>query len=255
MTKYSVKQVSKLAGVSIRSLHHYDKIGLLKPKARTEKGYRYYGREELLKLQQILFYKELDFPLKEIAEILNNEEFDLVEALEFHRVQLQQRSKRLKKLLTTIDKTIVQLKNQEIMMTDKELYEGFTEEEVKKMRAEVSDKWGEKELLATEERIRTLGKEGWKDTKKKGEDIVQLLSELMDLGADHEKVQKAIQLYHRYMNTFYEVDEARYRGLAQMYVDDGRFTAYYEKYREGLAHFVKQAIDVYCDNGMTVIGK
>ncbi|MDN5203708.1 MerR family transcriptional regulator [Fulvivirgaceae bacterium BMA10] len=248
MTSYSVKQLSKLAGVSVRTLHHYDRIGLLKPAFRSEKGYRYYGRTELLTLQQILFYKELDFPLKEIAAIMNDTSFDLLTALEFHKQELKKRSDRLEKLLATIDKTIVELKNKNEMMTDKEIYEGFSEEEVRAMKQEVAERWGEEQLTESEERIRKLGKDGWKDTKEKGEEINQLLADLMDLQPSDERVQKAIALHHQYMNTFYEVSKEGYRGLGKMYVEDARFTAYYEKYRKGLAMFIHQAIEVYADS-------
>ncbi|MFQ5652794.1 MAG: MerR family transcriptional regulator [bacterium] len=254
MRRFSVKQLAGLAGVSVRTLHHYDHIGLLKPAYRSEKGYRYYGRMELFKLQQILFFKELDFPLKEICEIMNNPSFDLLEAMEFHREQLIRRAERLKKLLQTINKTIDKLRNKkETELTEKEIYAGFSEEEVKSIRREVSERWGEKQLLQTEERIRTLGKQGLGEAKKKGEEACQLLADLMHLHPSDRRVQKAVALYHKYLNTFYDVSETRYRGLAKMYVEDSRFTAYFEKTRAGLANFVNKAIQVYCDNGMKVM--
>lgn len=248
MTKYSVKQLSKLAGISIRTLHHYDQIGLLQPAFRSEKGYRYYQKAELLRLQQILFYRELGFPLKAITEILNDPDFDLIKALEFHRKELNKQALRMQQLLVTIDKTIHELKNKKEMMKDKELYEGFTPEEVKKMRKEVADRWGEKQLLETEERIRQLGIDDWQDNKKKGEEITQLIADLMDLDPDHAQVQQAIGLYHKHLNFFYEVTKERYRGLAKMYTEDERFKAHYEKFRTGLADYMYKAISFYCDN-------
>src|SRR5687768_11942677 len=158
MTKYSVKQVSKLAGVSVRTLHHYDKIGLLKPAERTESKYRYYYREDLLRLQQILFYKELGFQLSQIAEILNDEEFDLLNALRFQRTELVKKAGNLKQLITTLDKTIVELKTGK-QMKEEEMYAGFTKEETAKMRKEVKEKWGEAELLKSESRVGKMSKE------------------------------------------------------------------------------------------------
>ena len=249
MKKYTVKALSKLAGISVRTLHHYDKIGLLQPSSRTEKGYRIYERADLLRLQQILFYKELDFSLKEIKAILEDPSFDLIAALEFHKTQIRQRSSRLQELLKTIDKTIAELKNQITMLTDKELYEGFNEKEVKAMRKEVIRRWGEKELLEVEERIRKMSKEGWQDVKQKGEEINQLLADLMDHPPADAKVQEAIALHHRHLCHYYEVSEERYRGLGKMYVEDERFKAHYDKYRPGLADFIQKAITVFCDNG------
>ncbi|MEZ4775909.1 MAG: MerR family transcriptional regulator [Bacteroidia bacterium] len=250
MANYSVKKLSQIAGVSIRTLHHYDKIGLLKPPERRENGYRYYGRNELFRLQQILFYRELDFPLKEIADILDDPEFDLREALAFHRRELLRRTDRIRTLVGTIDRTLAELNQQKGMMTDKEMYEGFKPELVESIRKEVADRWGEDELLETEARIRQMGKEGWIDHKAKGEEITQLLADLMELGPDHVQVQQTVALHHQYLNQFYEVSEERYRGLGKLYVEDERFTAYYEKFRLGLAAFVNQAIQVYCDQGM-----
>ena len=253
MTKYSVKQLSILAGVSIRALHHYDKIGLLKPALRSETNYRYYGREELFRLQQILFYKELGFPLKEILEIMNDPAFDLVKALEFHKTALQKKAERTHQLLATIDKTISELKNKKIMMTEKEIYAGFSEKEITSIKKEVAERWGEKEIKAVEERIQLLGKEGWGDHKKKGEEINLLLAELMELPPSDIRVQKAIALHHKHLNFYYEVSKERYLGLAKMYVEDERFYAFYDKYRKDLAAFIHGAVTVYCENGMQVM--
>lgn len=252
MAKYSVKELSELAGVSVRTLHHYDRIGLLKPAQRSEKGYRYYGRKQLLILQQILFYKKLGFSLKKIKAVLEDPGFDLLRALEQHRRRLKKEQQQIDSLIQTIDNTILSLQNKKIMMDDKDLYEGFSEEKKQAIRQEVAHRWGKAELEAAEDRIRQLGKDGWQDHKKKGEEITQLLADLMDLGPDNKQAQQAIALHHRHMNLFYEVTEERYRGLAQMYVADDRFKAYYEQFRPGLAEFVKAGINVYCDNGMEV---
>lgn len=248
MTHYSVKQLSKLAGVSVRTLHHYDRIGLLKPAFRSEKGYRFYERKELLQLQQILFYKELDFPLKEIGEIINNPDFDLINALEFHKKELFLRSKRLSELLATIEKTIIELKTKNEVMKDIEIYKGFTEAEMKSMKTEVAQRWGKDKLVESENRIRKMGEQGWEDTKNKGEEISQLLAELMDFAPSDPKVQKAIDVHHRFTNQFFDVSLEGYRGLGKMYVEDERFNSHYEKYRPNLASFIQAAINIYCDN-------
>lgn len=243
---YSVKQLANLAGVSVRTLHHYDNIGLLKPLRRTRAGYRQYGREELLRLQQILFYRELDFQLSDIRDILDDPDFDLLDSLQFHRKEVLKRSDRLLTLLKTIDKTIDELTNKNEMLTDKELYEGFTQAQIDSYRQEVSDRWGEDKLLETEERLRKLSKEGWHDLKQKGDEITQLLADLMDLNPEHPTVQEAIGQYHRYLNNYYEVDRTRYLALGKMYVEDERFKAHYEKFREGLAEFMLKGIEGYC---------
>ncbi|MFK8004819.1 MAG: MerR family transcriptional regulator [Saprospiraceae bacterium] len=253
MHKYSVQQLSKLAGVSVRTLHYYDRINLLKPAKRSEKNYRFYGKAELLKLQQILFYKNLDFSLKKIAEILNDPDFDFLKALEFHQVELLRKADQMQQLLITVDKTIHSLKNKKNMMTDKELYKGFSQEEIDSMRNEVKKRWGAKELLDVEERIRKMGKDGWEDHKAKGEEINQLLAELMDLHPSEEQVQQAVAIHFKHLNFYYEVSKERYEGLGKMYVEDERFKAHYEKYRDGLAMFLRDAIFVFCQNGLEVL--
>jgi len=252
MHKYSVQQLSNLAGVSVRTLHHYDRIGLLKPAERSEKNYRFYGNAELLRLQQILFYKELDFPLKKIAEILDDPDFDFLKALESHQVELLRRADRMQQLLTTVDKTIHSLKNKKNIMTDKELYEGFSQEEIDAMRNEVKKRWGEKELLEVEERIQKLGKEGWDDHKAKGEEINHLLAELMDFHPSEKQVQQVVAMHFKHLNFYYEISKERYENLGKMYVDDERFKANYDKYRDGLAVFLRDAIFVFCQNGLVV---
>lgn len=253
MHKYSVQQLSKIAGVSVRTLHHYDRIGLLKPAERSEKNYRFYGKPELLRLQQILFYKELDFSLKEIAKILNDPDFDFLKALEFHQVELLRRADRMQQLLVTVDKTIHSLKSKKNMMTDKELYEGFSKEEIDSMRKEVKKHWGAKELLDEEERIQKLGKEGWDDHKTKGEEINNLLAELMDFHPSEKQVQQTVAMHFKHLNFYYRVSKERYEGLGKMYVDDERFKAHYDKYRDGLAVFLRDAIFIFCQNGLEVL--
>ena len=252
MTKYSVKQLSKLAGVSVRTLHHYDRIGLLKPAFRSEKGYRYYAREELLLLQQVLLYRELGFTLKAIDEIIHDPAFDLIQALQSHRRELEKRIKDTRQLLQTIDNTIVALKNETEMLTYKDLYQGFSPEKADAMRKEVAERWGEEKLNEVEERLRKLGRDGWNDLQKKGEEISHMLAELMDLDPQSVPVQEAIALHFKHLNAFYEVTESRYRGLAKMYVEDERFTAHYDAYRKGLATFMLPAIEHFCDNGLKV---
>ncbi len=254
MSKYSVKELAELAGVSVRTLHHYDQIDLLKPSYRSEKGYRFYERKELLLLQQILFYRKLGLTLADIDAIINDSSFNLINALESHKKNLKKELGDLKRLIKTIDNTLNELKNNEIMK-DHEIYEGFTTDEMKSIREEVTDRWGEEQLLATEERIRKMGKEGWENTKQKGEEINKLLADVMHLPPEHINVQKAIQLHFTHMNLFYEVSKERYSALGKMYVDDKRFTATYDKYSLGLASFINEAIQIFCQNNLQVNSK
>ena len=133
--RYTVKQLAKLAGVTPRTLHYYDEIGLLHPATYGENGYRYYGDDALLRLQQILFFRELDFSLEQIKTIIDRPDFDLLHALESHRRGLQDRVSRLNCLIDTVDNTIKHIRG-EIQMSEKDLYSGFDEEKQRQYAAE-----------------------------------------------------------------------------------------------------------------------
>ncbi|MCB0235981.1 MAG: MerR family transcriptional regulator, partial [Anaerolineae bacterium] len=141
-TTYGVRELARLAGVSVRTLHHYDQIGLLTPSSRTAAGYRQYGADDLMRLQQILFFKELDVPLGEIRAILDDPEFDQIAALEQHRRLLQLQSERLAQLLKTVDKTIQKLTEDTMTLTNEELYEGFSKEQIESYENEARERWG-----------------------------------------------------------------------------------------------------------------
>lgn len=134
---YSVQKLAKLASVSVRTLHYYDEIGLLKP-VRLKNGYRQYGENELLRLQQILFFRELDFPLEEIQRIMNSRYFDMSVALHDQRKLLELKKKRLNGLIKTIDKTLTKI-NLQNNMDDQELYGSFTKDEMDQYAAEAKE--------------------------------------------------------------------------------------------------------------------
>ena len=139
---HTVSRLARIAGVSVRTLHRYDRIGLLKPTARSGAGYRLYGEQDRLRLQQILFYRELDVPLGRIREILDAPGFDLVAALASHRAVLEERARRIAVLIRTIDRTTASLQGERAMLTDDELYEGFPKEKVEAWKAEAQERWG-----------------------------------------------------------------------------------------------------------------
>jgi DNA-binding transcriptional MerR regulator len=241
MTKYSVKQVAKLAGVSVRTLHHYDKIGLLKPSERAESKYRYYYRNDLLKLQQILFYKELGFQLNQILDILTEDDFDLMKALEYQRKELLKKADGLKQLIQTLDKTIVELKTGK-EMKEEELYTGFPKEEIQTIRNEVKQKWGEDELLTTEARLKKLNKTEWATIMQQGEDVGKDLSKILHLEASDARVQQIVKNHYHWVCNCYEVSKERYLGLSKLYVTDERFKEFYDKYGDGTANHLSNGI-------------
>ncbi len=246
----TVRQLAKLAGVTVRTLHHYDQIGLLQPGARTAAGYRLDGEADLLRLQQILLFREMDVPLDQIRAILDDPRFDLVQALRSHRQTLQARAARLETLLHTIDKTITQLTEDTPMLTVEELYEGFSKEDAERYRREARENWGAERVEATEQRTRKMSKAQWQAVGQQGEEATQLLASLMDHDPDDPAVQAAIARHHAWIENFYPAPAEMYRGLGQMYVEHPEFRAYYEKYRPGLAGFMQAAMAHYADTAL-----
>lgn len=249
MKKYTIKALADLAGITVRTLHHYDQIALLRPHERSKtNGYRYYGPAEALRLQQILFYRELDYPLEQIQRLLDGPKFDLKASLEFQRAQLKKQAKRIKNLLHTVDQTLYQL-NHHHMLKDDQLYAGFNSvEEGKALTEEAKQRWGTDEVQKSQDRVRQLSPEQWQKVKDEGDAITQKLADLMGrYPADSQEVQNAIELFHKHLENFYPVSLKRLSGLGKMYVEDERFRAFYDKYKKDLSDFIHEAIEVYCE--------
>lgn len=242
-----------MAGVSVRTLHHYDDLGLLKPIIRTTAGYRLYGENELLRLQQILFYKELDFPLKEIQEILDEADFDLVKALKEHKKAIRERRNRLNMLLTTIDKTILKMKGENTMLENEELYAGFPKDKAEAIRQEAMEKYGEKTVKGGEEKLKQLGKDGFMKLKAEGEEIAATLYKLMHLKPQDPEVQKHIARHYNHVQQFWgesvpvENRPQAYEGLGKLYVQDERF---YAEFGKSYNQFLSDAISYFVQNSL-----
>lgn len=252
MKKYSVKQLARLAGVSVRTLHLYDEIGLLKPSTRTEARYRLYGEKELLRLQQILFYKELDFSLQEICNILDDPDFDLLQALESHKEALQSRRDRISTLLTTIDKTILKLK-EGIMLDDEELYKGLPKEKAAAYRKEAIDQWGQDTIERSENYLRGMGKEGLAKLKADFTEIWQTLASMMHEDPASEKVQEQVARHYACIRMFWgtvdlpDKQAEAYEGLGELYVNDERYTTIDDKPNPEFARFLSKAMSHFAN--------
>ena len=249
-TPYTVRHLARFSGVSIRTLHHYDEIGLLVPARSPDSKYRRYTVDDLYRLQQILFYRELGFPLQRIKELLDDPDFDRMEVLKEHRDTIRREQERLGHLLATIERTIQHQQEGRTMIDEKELYEGFTPEESQAMRTEAMERWGADRVRSSEMRIRSLSTEQWKEFKATMEAMEQRLASLMDRPPEDAAVQTVVAEHHAMIGFFYEVTEEIYRGLAELYVSDERFTEHYDRHRPGLAAFLRSAMIVYCDRGM-----
>ncbi|HOG45327.1 MAG TPA: MerR family transcriptional regulator [Anaerolineae bacterium] len=247
MRAYSISQLARLAGVSVRMLHHYDQIGLLRPSARTAAGYRLYEEQDLLRLQQILFFKELDLPLGEIGRILDDPGFDQLRALEQHRQLLQQRMVRLTRLLNTIDRTIIKLTEDSMALSDEELYEGFAKEQIERYQREAREMYDPALVAEAERRVRRMSKEQWQALKAEGDEVTRGLAALADRDPSDPEVQALIARHYAWLEHFYTPTAEVYRGLGRLYVEHPEFRATYDRYRPGLAAFMCAAMAYYAD--------
>jgi DNA-binding transcriptional MerR regulator len=248
---HTVRQLAKLAGISVRTLHHYDHIGLLTPSARSAASYRLYGTEDLLRLQQVLLYRELDLPLEEIRRILDDPDFEPVGALEQHRRTLELRAERLACLLNTIDRTIARLTEVDMSLTDEELYEGLPKEQVERWKREVDERYDPKLVAETNRRVHAMGKEQWNAVKAEGDAISRRMAELMGRPADDPEVQATIARQHAWIENFYPCSAEMFQGLGQHYADHPEFRANYDKYRPDLADFMRDAMAYYAEHTLT----
>ncbi|PKO02071.1 MAG: MerR family transcriptional regulator [Chloroflexi bacterium HGW-Chloroflexi-5] len=249
--RLSIKQVSSLAGVSVRTLHFYDQIGLLIPQRTRENNYRFYTQESLLKLQQILFYREMAFSLDQIAAILNQPDFDLVEALEEHRDALKGKAKRLNTLLETIDNTISNLKGQKDM-TQTQYFRGFSDEQQAEYEKEAAQKWDPEMVHESNRRYKNLSQAEKDALGAKGERITLALRDAMPKGVNAPEVQALVGEWQRHISFFSDCPDEMLLGLGTMYMDDPRFKAFYDRIDPKLAEFFAEAIKVYCaERGVT----
>lgn len=253
MKKYGVNALAKLSGVSVRTLHYYDEIGLLKPTNRTEAGYRFYGDQELLRLQQILFFRELGFPLKEITGLLEDPGFRMIDALESHRLALAARKKRIDTLLATIDKTIHHLKEETIMSNPEMLYDGLPKEVGTTYRKEAIDKYGKEAVEQSETALLKMGKEGMQQLKQEQTQVGAELFALRYESPESEKVQLLITRHYdiirKFWGTVHSADKQAeaYAGLGDLYVSDERFSTINGVPQPEYALFLQKAMKYFAE--------
>jgi DNA-binding transcriptional MerR regulator len=243
---YTIKKIADLAGVTTRTLRYYDEIGLLSPADTGENRYRYYDQSSLLRLQQILFFRELDVPLKEIQLIMTRPDFNLAQALDNHRLSLKNKANRLDKLIGTIDQTISTIKGGKKMSAE-DYFEGFDES---RYEEETRQRWGNtRHYVESQKRWAGYSKKQKEAIKAEGSRLTtRMAGSNPEATPDDPDVQAAIGEYHAYINKyFYTCDVGFLRGLADMWVEDPRFAVNFERIRQGGAEFVRQAVTIYCD--------
>lgn len=246
---YTVKQLSDLAGVSVRTLHYYDEIGLLKPAQVGANGYRYYDEAAVFRLQQIMFYRELDIALEQIRDILDDQQFDLIAALRAHRQALEARARRLHDLIRTVDSTIMHVAG-EVTMTKKRLFEAFSPQKQKQYEREARLQYGPELVNESIRRWNSYTPAQQQAIRDEGNRIYGEIADAIDAGkpAHSDDVQALMVRWHNHIRYFYEPTLDILRGLGDLYNDNPDFAANFRKMHPDLASYMREAVVQYVDD-------
>lgn len=241
-----VSEVAELVGISVRTLHHYDAIGLLSSDETTESGYRIYSEKNLEQLQQILFFRELGFPLKQIKEMMSHPNYDRMEALKLHRELLLNKRDQLNHLIATVDKSIQEAKG-EITMTAKERFAGFDFSQ-NPYEQEARERYGDAAVEHSKKKINAYSKEGQEQLAEAFNDLYRELALIRHLDPHSDEAQEGIAKWYAFLNHIGSYSPEAFRVLGQMYVDDERFSKNIDQFGEGLAVFMRDAMAVFADH-------
>lgn len=240
-----INEVAKLTGVTVRTLQYYDKIGLLKPSEVLDNGYRVYGETQLETLQQILFYRELDFQLTEIKEIISNPSFDRHQAMLQQKDLLSRKKERLEKLIGLLDDGI----KGENAMSFKEFDNTEIENTRKKYASEAKERWGKSKAYGEyEHKTESYDNNKWGQINEDGQAIMKEFANIRDEQPGSEKADALVIKWQQYItDNFYKCTDEILAGLGLMYVNDERFRNNIDKNGEGTAAFMSAAIAKHCN--------
>lgn len=248
--EYTVQKLGYIAGVSTRTLRYYDQIGLLKPARMNSSGYRIYGQSEVDRLQQILFYRELGVGLEKIQELLTTPSFDGMIALQEHRTNLLKKRAQLDQLIANVDATLAHTEGS-IPMTNKERFIGFKQTMIddneKKYGKEIRAQYGDTQIDQTNQKIRDMTEAQYADVEQLEVAVHEALANAITTGDPAgELAQHAADLHRQWLSYYWNTySKEAHAGVAQLYVDDKRFTAYYDDKQSGAAAFLREAILIY----------
>ena len=251
---YTVKQVAAISGVSVRTLHFYDETGLLKPAYCGANGYRFYEEPQLLTLQQILFYRELGFELKQIKRILGRKDFEKIAALESHRKVLRKNLTRTRRLIETIDQTIEHLKGKKKMKTE-EMFAGFGAEQQARHEDYLVNRFGEgmkQGIAESKKKVKHWTKRDWEKSGAMFNSICQELVIAMEqkLSETSPAVQHIIRRHYEWLKQFWTPDRESYAGHGHMIVDSDLRKAY-EAHHPKLPQFTAAAIRAFAERELS----
>lgn len=248
--EYTVQKLSHMAGISTRTLRYYDEIGILKPARINSSGYRIYGEAQVDILQQILFYRELGVSLDSIKDIVTNPSFNKSQALAQHHEKLLREKEQLEMLIANVEKTMAASEGR-ISMSDKEKFEGFkkkmVDENESKYGEEIRKKYGDKKVNESNQKMLNMTKEQYDELQKLSNEVNEAIKLAFENGDPAAEIaQKACELHKKWLMYFWsEYSKEAHMGLAEMYVQDERFTKYYDKIAPGCAVFLRDAMRIY----------
>ncbi len=241
----NVGEVAALAGVTVRTLHHYDRIGLLSPSGRTAAGYRRYSAADLDRLHQVLLYRELGFPLEEVATLLDDPSADPAEHLRRQHRLLQDRLERTRAMVAAVEKEMEAM-DMGISLTPEERFELFGDWLPEEYEQEAEERWGDTEAWSqSQARTRSYTKDDWVRVKAEGEDVEARMAAALQGGVAPDSPQAmdlAEEARQQISRNFYDCSPEMHAGIGRMYVEDERFTAHYERRAPGLAQWVSTAV-------------
>ena len=239
-----INEVAKLTGVTVRALHYYDEIGLLKPSAVTEAGYRIYGADDLERLQQILFFRELDFSLGDIIKIMASPDYDRGAALSRHRALLVQKREHMTGLIELVDKTLKGETDMSFQQFDTTMFEAAKKE----YAAEVKARWGDTAAYAeSEKKTGSYDKAKWGQLSGEGEQLLQEFGNARKMQPDSAEAAALVKRWQDYITAnFYKCSNEILSSLGEMYSGDERFTENIDRFGSGTAAFMTAAIRSYC---------
>lgn len=246
--QFTVKEVAEISNVSVRTLHFYDEIGLLKPAFVGENNYRYYEEEQLLLLQQILFYRELGFPLAEIQRVMESPDFNKIQALEAHRTTLAAQNERTHDLIRTIDRTLDHLKKG-APLKETEIYLGFDPTKQAEYEKEIKDKYGDRLLKESKRRTKNWARADYENVKIGYDQIHREMTVLLERGVafDSAEAHSVIDRHFEIINRFYTPTREVYVGLGQMYCEHPEFRKLYDSHHPKLAEYMRDAMRAYAE--------
>lgn len=250
---YTVKQLAELSGVSVRTLHYYDEIGLLNPAYCGDNNYRYYEEEQLLLLQQVLFYRELGFQLNDIKKILYSEGFNKIEALQSHKKLLKGDLDRIKKLIKTIDKTISHLRGTEMVKLE-EIFEGFTDEKQELYEEFLINNGVSQDVInQSKAKVKHWNKAQWIANKQEGDKVHAMLAKAIDnqLSPDSAQVQALIKKHYELTKIFWTPTQKTYIGLAQFYCSNPDFVKFFDNIHPQLLNFMVDAMKIFAEKELS----